>query len=48
MSNVTPLKIDITDGRLPIKEKGLVWMLLKERISQIYIKYKFFGFYYYF
>ena len=25
MSNVTPLKIDITDGRLPIKEKGLVF-----------------------
>ena len=25
MSNVTPMKIDITDGRLPIKEKGLVF-----------------------
>jgi hypothetical protein len=25
MSNVTPLKIDITEGRLPIKEKGLVF-----------------------
>ena len=23
MSNVTPIKIDTTDGRLPIKEKGL-------------------------
>ena len=25
MSNVTPIKIDTTDGRLPIKEKGLVF-----------------------
>ena len=25
MSNVTPIKIDITDGRQPIKEKGLVF-----------------------
>ena len=25
MSNVSPIKIDITDGRLPIKDKGLVF-----------------------
>ena len=25
MSNVTPIKIDITDGRLPLKDKGLVF-----------------------
>ena len=25
MSNVTPIKIDTTDGRLPLKEKGLVF-----------------------
>ena len=25
MSNVAPIKIDITDGRLPIKDKGLVF-----------------------
>ena len=25
MSNVAPIKIDTTDGRLPIKDKGLVF-----------------------
>ena len=25
MSNVAPIKIDTTDGKLPIKEKGLVF-----------------------
>ena len=25
MSNVAPIKIDITDGRLPLKDKGLVF-----------------------
>ena len=25
MSNVSPIKIDITNGKLPIKEKGLVF-----------------------
>ena len=25
MSNVSPIKIDIFDGRLPLKEKGLVF-----------------------
>ena len=25
MSNVAPIKIDITNGKLPIKEKGLVF-----------------------
>ena len=25
MSNVTPIKIDTTDGRLPLKEKGLIF-----------------------
>ena len=28
MSNVTPIKIDTTDGRLPLKEKGLVFRSL--------------------
>ena len=31
MSNVTPIKIDITDGRLPIKEKGLIFKNLQAR-----------------
>jgi hypothetical protein len=25
MSNVAPIKIDVTNGKLPIKEKGLIF-----------------------
>ena len=39
MSNVTPIKIDTTDGRLPLKEKGLVFrslqILLKKDVTNL-------------
>ena len=39
MSNVAPIKIDITDGRLPIKDKGLVYTLYIPCIYLVYTLY---------
>ena len=33
MSNVAPIKIDTTDGRLPIKDKGLVFQEFAKHVK---------------